>query len=150
MWTLFKIFEKFYKLSSQTLECKILPKREREQPFKTVKSFPQGGWWSIYNGLKHDMGFTLRDANLMNTRDALACAFLLNVVHEPSMIRLYDYEVLKSYSVTMGKPTVSGPMRASIPRNQFIDMIHNKSGFWGSIETFLFRFDYNQYEGIQE
>jgi hypothetical protein len=37
-----------------------------------------------------------KKANLENVRDALAGAFLLNVVHKPAILRLYEYGVAKS------------------------------------------------------
>jgi hypothetical protein len=37
-----------------------------------------------------------KKANLKNVRDALAGAFLLNVVHKQAILRLYEYGVAKS------------------------------------------------------
>jgi hypothetical protein len=91
-----RAFEKEYKLSCRKVMFKRLPQREEVVPFKPYNpktNTPE--WWEIYNGLKHDVSLNIEKANLKNTRDALASAFLLNVVHTPSALRLYKHDVLQ-------------------------------------------------------
>ena len=97
--TRFDIVKRAYvsdELSKMQVIFKRLPKREDVIPFKPYNprtNAPE--WWEIYNGLKHDVSLNIEKANLKNTRDALAGAFLLNVIHEPSFRRLFESGVLK-------------------------------------------------------
>jgi len=132
MWELFEVFEKIYTLSEKTIIYKILPDRDTHKPFEAIKNDPNSGWWNIYNGLKHDVSFTLKDANLKNTWDALASAFLLNVIHEPAILRLNKYGMLKSkYGDTFLQKTLEV-------------MLMKKQKIWGILETPLFIYDYEQ------
>ena len=86
-----RAFDEIYGISSQEITFKCLPKRRQIIPFKEV--IPE--WWHFYNDVKHDISANLSKATLNAVRDALAGAFLLNVVHEPSALRLFDYGLLK-------------------------------------------------------
>ena len=142
MQQLFDIFETKYRLSEKTVFYKVLPKRKKAKPFNDVKSKPTKGWWGIYNGLKHDVAVALKEANLRNTWDALGCAFLLNVVHQPGLDRLWEYNLLKIDSTGQGV--------GKSAREQGI----NKSLLWNIgakgtsmplfIETGLLKYKYNQ------
>jgi len=91
-----KAFETEYTLSEKTIIFKRLPERQNVRPFKPRSARAQSPkWWKIYNGIKHDVGVNIKEANLQTTRDALAGAFLLNAVHYPSVFRLYEYGVLE-------------------------------------------------------
>ena len=83
-------------LSKMKVIFKRLPKREDVIPFTPYNPQTKAPeWWDIYNGLKHDVSLNIEKANLKNTRDALAGAFLLNVIHEPAFRRLFKLGILK-------------------------------------------------------
>jgi len=91
-----KAFEKEYRLSERIVIFKRVPERERVKPFKPRHSRAKSPiWWKIYNGLKHDVSINLRRANLETALNALAGAFLLNVIHIPSYLRLHQYHVFR-------------------------------------------------------
>lgn len=69
-------------------------------PFEEFKHNKSPEWWKIYNKLKHDLSIHLRKANLTNTLRALAGAFVLNVVHNPSALRLVNYGIMKAQIMT--------------------------------------------------
>ncbi len=90
-----------YDLSKKALFFKRLPEREELSPFKEYGknasdevTTPQ--WWKVYNNLKHNFSDNFEHATLKNARDALAGAFLLNVVHKPAVKRLLKYKIYKS------------------------------------------------------
>lgn len=83
-------------LSKMKVIFKRLVEREDVIPFKPYNQRTNAPeWWEIYNGLKHDVSLNIEKANLKNTRDALAGAFLLNVIHEPAFRRLFELGILK-------------------------------------------------------
>ena len=83
-------------LSKMKVIFKRLPEREDVIPFNPYNRRTKAPeWWEIYNGLKHDVSLNIEKANLKNTRDALAGAFLLNVIHEPAFRRLFEFGILK-------------------------------------------------------
>jgi hypothetical protein len=86
-----RAFDEIYGITSKTVMFKCLPNRIPITPFDCKK--PE--WWDFYNDLKHDVAINLKKANLETVRDALAGAFLLNVIHEPASLRLFDYGLLK-------------------------------------------------------
>ena len=91
-----KAFETEYQLSEKAIIFKRLPMRQNVTPFKPRSARARSPkWWKIYNGIKHDVGVNIKEANLQTTRDALAGALLLNAVHCPSVFRLYEYGVIK-------------------------------------------------------
>jgi len=128
-----EVFEKVYKLSEKEVIFKLTPENLVLTPFKPDPEIDtkMPEWWNIYNGLKHDVGLRFEEANLRNTLRALAGAFLLNVIHEPAILRLYDYGLLEC---------VGG----GIPWEQLIDMIHRKQKLFCSVETPVFMYDYEQ------
>ena len=96
IWLSLKAFEKEYKLSEKIVVFKRIPEREGVKPFKPRHSRAKSPiWWKIYNGLKHDVSINLRRANLETALNALAGAFLLNVIHIPSYLRLHQYHVFR-------------------------------------------------------
>lgn len=88
-----------YKLPKEVVTFKCLPDRENIVPFKEYqrKSGKQDTpyWWKIYNNVKHHFSENFKKATLKTVRDALAGAFLLNVLHHPAADRLADYGLLK-------------------------------------------------------
>jgi len=93
-------FETPYCLSSAEVEAKVLLKRRRLVPFEEFKQDTSPEWWKIYQKLKHDLSVHLPKANLTNTFRALAGAFVLNVVHIPSALKLIEYGVMKAQITT--------------------------------------------------
>jgi len=139
-----KAFEKEYKLSERKVIFKRLPEREDVTPFKPFNpetNAPE--WWEIYNGLKHDVGVNIEKANLQITRDALAAAFLLNVRHTPSAVRLLSYGVIK-FSITPYRGF--GEIKPSFdmsPQN-FQIILERKQKYPGFAETQVFIYDYSE------
>lgn len=89
-------FDAEYGISTKKVKFKRLVKREDVIPFSRDEGencVPE--WWKFYNDLKHDVGLNIKKANLKNARDALAGAFLLNVIHVPAALRLFKYHILK-------------------------------------------------------
>jgi hypothetical protein len=84
-------FDEIFEIRSKQVIFKCLPKRIPITPFKETK--PE--WWDFYNNIKHDFTPSFSKANLKNVRDALAGAFLLNVIFEPSIDRLEKYGIVK-------------------------------------------------------
>ncbi len=85
-----RAFDEIYNITSKSVIFKS-SKRTQITPFNQSK--PE--WWNFYNDLKHDVSISLKKANLQNVRDALAGAFLLNVIHAPSSRRLFKYGLIK-------------------------------------------------------
>ena len=71
-----RAFDEIYGICSKKVIFKCLPERITLTPFSSNK--PE--WWDFYNDLKHDVSINLKKANLKNVRDALAGAFLLNII----------------------------------------------------------------------
>lgn len=94
-------FEPIYHLSSRLVLVKspaylarvII---ERWSPFVEFKEGKSPKWWKAYNEVKHDWLANLEQANVRNTLYALASAFLLNVVHEPSILALTQWGHVKT------------------------------------------------------
>src|SRR4030042_747471 len=82
---------KVNEIRSKQVIFKCLPERIPITPFKETK--PE--WWDFYNDIKHDITPSFSKANLKNVRDALAGAFLLNVVFESSINRLEKHGIVK-------------------------------------------------------
>jgi len=86
-----------YKLYEKVVVFKCLPYRENVSPFKEYQKelgkVPY--WWSSYNGIKHNFGNNFKIADIKTIRDALAGAFLLNVIYEPATNRLDKYGLVK-------------------------------------------------------
>jgi hypothetical protein len=135
-----KAFEMEYKLSEKTVIFKRLPEREDITPFRPRDARAKSPkWWKLYNAVKHDVGINIKEANLITVRDALAGAFLLNVIHIPGTLRLHKYGVLKKGEFyEFERKFIS-------PTSEMVDSwIKRKEKFEGSIATPIFIFDYNQ------
>jgi hypothetical protein len=137
-------FDSHYGISTKTVTFKFIPDREYVKPFESRDAIPD--WWGFYNELKHDVGINLGKANLKNTRDALAAAFLLNVVHKPGAQRLLDYNVLQrgiSHEALDGQE-----IRISISLVKCY--ISEGKKFPGIVSTPIFIYDYYQQEERKE
>lgn len=124
---------------------KKLEGRQIITPFKPCNPKTKApDWWDIYNGLKHNLGVNFKEANLKNTLNALGGAFLLNVTHEPSILRLFKYGVLKvEHSVSHGSPleaiSLSEPFLPTKDHEKALQWkLENKKEFKGIVETPLF------------
>lgn len=135
-----------YELPERVVIFKCLPNRENIQPFEKYKRKTGKGkmpyWWKAYNNVKHNFNESFQEAKLKTVRDALAGAFLLNVVHVPASERLFDYglmEPIYPQGETMWKPaydTFRGrEQHLKRPSDKPID-----NAF--TIETSLFSYDY--------
>jgi hypothetical protein len=149
IWLPLRAFEKEYHLSTKSVSFKCLPEREPITPFKPYDpktNAPE--WWEVYNGLKHHLGKNLKKANLQNTRNALSSAFLLNAIHQPSVLRLYDHGIMNPIVLNpLDDPKTIKRMKdfvTHLPRTILEDMLDKKQKFSGETETELFIYDYDQ------
>ena len=141
-----------YKLSEQVVTFKCLPNRENIQPFeKYIEKSGKGKtpyWWKSYNKVKHNFNQSFKEAKLKTVRDALAGAFLLNVIHVPASERLFDYGLLKpiypfSTFIEILYDTFRG--RKMHPERPSYKPIDNAF----TIETNLFSYDYLKAKKLQ-
>jgi hypothetical protein len=129
-----------YRLSRKEVTFKCIPERVTLIPFKNYikkgERVSTPSWWRVYNKVKHEFKDNFEKATLRNTRDALAAAFLLNMVHIPSAVRLCEFGL-----VTENNEIVTD-------RDGFRDiLINNKAGgFSFLIETPIFRYDFAHQE----
>lgn len=143
IWLPLSVFEKEYQLSKRKVIFKRLPEREEIIPFQPCDKHTNAPkWWKIYNGLKHDVSLTLKDANLKNTRDALAGAFLLNAYHLPSALRLYEYDIMKVEIRTGSGLTKVKTSVKDIPSKAIKRMLEDLGTCPTFTETSLFLYNY--------
>jgi hypothetical protein len=90
----YRKLEPEYDLSKKEVVFKCLPNRETVIPFQRF-DIESPKWWREYNKIKHEFSKNFDKANLKNARDALAGAFLLNVIHYPAANRLADYRLVR-------------------------------------------------------
>ena len=87
----YPIAEKYY-LAERKVEFKRLPNPEIIYPsqdyIRHEDKMSTPSWWKIYNEVKHKFSKNFRKANLINVRNSLAGAFLINVVHKPAIRKL--------------------------------------------------------------
>jgi hypothetical protein len=125
-----------YKLSQRRVMFKRLPEREPVEPFqqyaKIGDKIKTPYWWRVYNSVKHEFSENLGKATLKNTRDALAGAFLLNIIHTPAYIRLMAYQIVTPQPRGRGVFGLGGGWQEKV----------KKGMRWGVIETPLFSYDY--------
>lgn len=128
-----------YKLPQRKVIFKRLPEREQVVPFhqfvKVKDKIITPDWWHVYNNVKHHFSENFEEANLKNTRNALAGAFLLNIIHVPAYVRLIKYDVIKD---SMRK--WSFPLKAGWQEG-FMNLAKKGKRF-GVAETPLFSYDY--------
>jgi hypothetical protein len=137
-----RAFDEIYGLCSKKVIFKSLPERTILAPF--TYSMPE--WWNYYNDIKHNVSDNLKKANLKNVRDALAGAFLLNVIHKPAKDRLFKLHLIEpKYQ--------QGTSYFEVYNDKFGDQemypkrdprINYKNPF--TIETPIFLYDYEEYQ----
>jgi len=133
-------FDAEYGIATKKVKFKRLVKREDVIPFSRDEGenyVPE--WWKFYNDLKHDVGFNIKEANLKNARDAVAGAFLLNVIHVPAALRLFKYGILKVGAHYEFQRIYIPPTPQMVE-----NWIESKRKFEGSVSTPIFIYDYNQ------
>jgi hypothetical protein len=141
-----------YKLPQKKVLFKCLPERVSVTPFqhykKTGTRLTTPNWWRIYNGVKHKFKKNFHKANLQNTRNALAGAFLLNVIHKPAILRFNDYGILKwpSQPLEGVDAEIYEHSLIRMPREALEDMLKRNQSLWCFVETPLFVYDYDQDE----
>ena len=131
-----------YKLSEKRVMFKRLPEPEIVTPFqqyaKIGEKIETPNWWQVYNRIKHHFSDNFEQANLQNTRDALAGAFVLNIIHTPAYIRLIRDRIVKPQRTGAGVFTLGTKWEESVKR--FV----REDRRIGVIETSLFVFEYRQ------
>jgi len=145
IWLSLRAFEREYKLSTRKVMFKRLPERENIQPFKPHNAKTKAPeWWEIYNGLKHYVSVNIRKANLQNTLHALAGAFLLNAVHNPSVLRLFKYGVFK---IEFEPNVYGGIYSRQIASPEWVQQEYEERGTLPAhLETPLFIYDYGEWD----
>jgi hypothetical protein len=131
-----------YKLAQRKVMFKRLPEREQLIPFqqyvKVEDRVQTPNWWRIYNGVKHHFSENFENANLQNTRDALAGAFLLNIIHAPAYIRLVEYRIVTPDPIGRTEFTLNAGWQNRI--KEFV----KKDERFGFIETPLLSYKYRE------
>lgn len=126
-------FEDIYNLSRKEVIFKRLPIRDQIIPFTPHNSRTRAPyWWDLYNQTKHDFHEYFKNTSLKSTRDALAGVFLLNVIHEPAILRLNEFGLLKSKFAFKTRKDI---LKLKLRKKQQILAV---------IETPLFFYDYDQ------
>lgn len=97
----FCLFEIVYQLSQNNnghLIAKLDFGDREMHPFSSFSSldFERPDWWFAYNKVKHEYSLHTRKANLDNVLEGLSGAFLLNVVHYPSIKLLRELGYLST------------------------------------------------------
>jgi hypothetical protein len=144
-----RAFDEIYAITSMTVTFKCLPNRISITPFN-CEHCEHPEWWNSYNDLKHDLAVNLKKANLETVRDALAGAFLLNVIHEPAALRLFKYGLLKpnyAQGTTFWEP-IFDTFRGKKLLDRPPDCKPVEDAF--TIETSLFSFDYEEAKKLLE
>ncbi len=94
-----------YCISERKVGFKRLSKPETITPFEYYiiinndKKTPY--WWTVYNEVKHKFSHNFQKANLINVKNILAGAFLINVIHKPAIKKLVMLGVAKPIRQTM-------------------------------------------------
>jgi hypothetical protein len=131
-----------YKLFQRKVMFKCLPEREQVMPFqqfvKVGNEVKTPSWWQIYNGVKHHFSEEFHKANLRNTRNSLAGAFLLNILHVPAYLRLIECRVVKPSQVGVGHYSLNEGWQEKMKE------LVEKEQWFGFIETSLFSYDYQE------
>lgn len=138
------VFEKIYEISHREVVIKTLPKSTNiVRPFEPYHPKTKAPiWWIAYNELKHDIGAKYLEATPRITYEALAGAFLLNAIHFPSAIRLYNYDILKIQIPFRSEPSKYSMTQISC--DTFQDILKSGQGFSGFAESPLFKYFYSQ------
>jgi len=138
---------KEYCLFERQVRFNPLPKPAVILPFqdykKSGKVLTTPSWWTVYNNVKHEFSLNFKQANLKNVRNALAGAFLINIVHKPTINRLFSLGIAKlkhrNFPVRYGSAHEEKLSR-EVMENILKDTIYPPL----FVETELFFFDYEK------
>jgi len=132
-------FEPIYNLSERGIVVKS-PKHfalviDRIAPFSEFGKGKAPKWWSAYNEVKHNWLKNLKKANIGNTLKALGGAFLLNAVHEPSILELAKRGVAKTFDagwrqVRFGEELLTKMIKREHPLDDNKIMIDTQLFLW--------------------
>jgi hypothetical protein len=133
-----------YKLNDEIAVFKCLPDRENVKPFEGYqrKSGKIPYWWTAYNYVKHEFNENFKEAKLKTVRDALAGAFLLNVIHQPAADRLARYGLLKPKYAPRGFEQIHDKFRGKKMQPDRCSPSNTENPY--TIETTLFIYDYEK------
>jgi hypothetical protein len=133
-----------YKLPSEEVEFKCLPDREKVLPFKEYQKLGNKVpyWWTVYNKVKHEFKKNFKRATLKVVRDALAAAFLLNVIHGPAADRLGKYRLVKPKYRPRGFEQFHDKFRGIPMQPEECSPSNTENPY--TIETTLFIYDYEK------
>jgi hypothetical protein len=99
-------FEPIYHLSKRPVVLKMLRTFtyrpviiDRFPPFQIEEGKITPKWWQAYNAVKHNMIKNIEEANIENTLFALAGAFCLNAIYEPSLLALINEGIATMYEL---------------------------------------------------
>jgi len=131
-------FQPIYDLSSRTIFVKS-PKHfallvDRLNPFLEFGKGKTPKWWNAYNGVKHNWLKNLKKANVENTLKALGGAFLLNAIHEPSILELAKRGIAMTFDAS-GRQVRFGEELLT----KMIKREHSLNGNKIMVDTQLFR-----------
>lgn len=133
-----------YQLPKRKAMFKRLPEREQVIPFENYVKVGNGidtpKWWQVYNDVKHNLSENLEKANLRNVRDALAGAFLLNIIHTPVYIRLVEQGIVKPKPT--GSPIAINVFIVSKEWGEKFKAKGSEAKKIGAVETPLFSYNY--------
>ena len=134
-----------YNLTEEFVTFKCLPDRENVTPFeqynrKSEENYPY--WWTDYNKIKHNFSDSFKKATLQTVRDALAGAFLLNVIHEPAADRFRRYKLLIPKYAPRGYQQIYDKFRGRSIQPVFVSDLSSVDPY--RIETPLFIYDYEK------
>ena len=134
-----------YKLPEEVVTFKCLPDSEPYKPFYQYQRTPEEtypDWWHSYNKVKHNFNQNFNEAKLKTTKDALAGAFLLNVIHDPSADRLARYKLLRAKYAPRGFEQRHDKFRGRSMQPVFVSDLSSVDGY--IIETPIFKYDYEK------
>jgi hypothetical protein len=139
-----------YKLTKEVVTFKCLPDRETVKPFLLYQRESGGtypDWWNAYNKVKHNFSKNFKKATLKTVRDALAGAFLLNVIHPPAADRLADYGLVKPKYAPRGFEQKHDKFRGKEMQPVSCSPSNTENPYF--IETELFIYDYEKLKGSE-
>ena len=131
--------------SVKKVTFKRLPELEEIAPFqhyeKVGKKEKTPDWWKAYNGIKQNVRKNLSKATLKNTRNALAAAFLLNVMPDPAVLMLAKFGIARAdyLDKSVGVAAIE-----ELGEEPVLAVLENKRKWPLFVETSLFKYSYDQ------
>ncbi len=134
-----------YRLYEKIVVFKRLPDRDKVLPFKEYQKSGKRKipyWWTVYNKVKHEFSKSFKRAKLETVRDALAGAFLLNVIHDPAANRLVDFKMLAPKYAPRGFEQTPDKFRGKQMQPDKCSPPDTEDPY--TIETAIFLYDYEK------